>query len=163
MKIIKDPNPILRQVAQPVTAFDDALQAELASIEKFILSIPVEFGKFVGLAAPQVAISKRYFFMLGKWYINPSITWRPKAPLHEKSEGCYSLTSGDFTNKTYRSYAIAVKYQDPLGNWHEEKLKGLHCHAFQHELDHLDGILACDHAQLGEEGIVDVFSKRLVL
>lgn len=142
--LIKLPNPILREKAK-LCIIDDAFRARLGEIEEFIWQIPKHLGQVAGLAAPQIGISERFFFMLDKWYINPEIVWTPSAPLKNFEEGCFSLEDGRFNYKTERHYSIRVKYQDTEGIWHEERLKGFEAQCFQHELDHLNGILCCDY------------------
>lgn len=143
--LIKLPNPILREIAKPCV-IDDAFRARLGELEEFMWQIPKNLGTLAGLAAPQVGISERFFYMLDKWYMNPEITWTPSAPLKNFHEGCYSLEPGRFNYPTQRHYSVRVKYQDVDGEWQEERLKGFEAQVFQHELDHLNGILCCDYA-----------------
>lgn len=99
-----------------------------------------------GLAATQVGISERFF--IGdidgetKLIINPRITktWG----LYVNTEGCLSIPGKVFHVPRYRS--IEVQYQDALGELHTystncEKTSAI----FQHEIDHLDGILIDDY------------------
>ncbi len=144
MQIVKAPSDILYKKAK-LCVIDDAFLQRLGEIEEFMWFIPKDLGTLAGLAAPQVGISERFFFMYGKWYINPEIIWTPSAPLKEFAEGCYSLDDRKYDYRTFRHYSVGVKYQDVHGEWHEERLKGKESQCFQHELDHLNGILACDH------------------
>lgn len=144
IQILKWPDQRLREKCKPCI-INDVLREKLAEIEEFIKTIPPHLGNFIGLAAPQVGITERFFMVMGTWYINPEIIWTPKAPLKDFKEGCYSLQDQVFAYETQRHYSVSVKYQDPQGEWHEARLKGLEAQAFQHEFDHLNGILACDH------------------
>ena len=102
----------------------------------------------VGLAAPQVGINKRLFIIdFGKGltvYINPEII--SSSPLTSvEEEGCLSLP--EITAVVERSVSVEVKYFDMEGNVIEEELDEFAARAFQHELDHLDGILFIDRVK----------------
>jgi len=111
----------------------------------------------VGLAAPQIGKNFRIFAVWPtpdsefKIVINPeviSISKNTKAPKkkggdHKKiMEGCLSLPN--YYTPLDRKFSITVKYRDENWNVHEEKYEGIDAQIFQHEIDHLDGVLFVD-------------------
>jgi len=100
----------------------------------------------MGLAAPQVGIMKRFFIMqsgLGKKYvcINPKIV-RVSPRQEFKDEGCLSYPGQKVLVK--RSSEVRVSYQDAKGKSVTKKFTGMMARCFQHELNHLDGIVMSD-------------------
>jgi peptide deformylase len=99
----------------------------------------------IGLAAPQIGISKRVFVMaiMGRQRscFNPEITERSQ-DLVDWNEGCLSFPGDQCIIK--RPAWIEVRYQDYHGIWQQERLEDLEARCFQHELDHLDGITMWD-------------------
>ncbi|WP_319414952.1 peptide deformylase [Marispirochaeta aestuarii] len=79
---------------------------------------------------------------LGEYYelINPEIL--EKSGVQSDFEGCLSLPG--FVGKLSRYKNIIVKYQDRLGEFHTVETKDKMARCFQHEIDHLDGILYID-------------------
>ncbi|MCX7654409.1 MAG: peptide deformylase [Fervidobacterium sp.] len=133
-------DPILRKKSEPVVDFSKVR----AILEEFKSTMYTEDG--VGLAAPQVGISMRFFGMDDgtgfKMIVNPEILEKSE----EKEigeEGCLSVP-GVFAN-IQRHRWIRVRYQDEHGVYHEELLEGYTARIFQHEYDHLDGVLFIDH------------------
>ncbi len=144
MRIIKYGNPILRQKAVPVTEIDDELR-QLA--EQMIAAMRDSEG--IGLAAPQVAASKSMFVIdmslidengQPMAVINPEILETQGELAFE--EGC--LCVPEIREEVVRPEIIRVKYLDIQGNPHEEQIDGLKSRVFQHEIDHLNGILFID-------------------
>lgn len=99
----------------------------------------------IGLAAPQVGISKRLFVMDiegdRRACFNPEITGVSEISVHFE-EGCLSFQGDQCI--IARPQTVSVQYQDHKGNWYKETLEGLWARCFQHELDHLDGITMWD-------------------
>ena len=99
----------------------------------------------IGLAAPQLGVSKRLFVMeIGdqqRLCFNPEITERSEKTV-EYLEGCLSFPGESCIIK--RPAEIAVRYQNHRGDWYTERMAGLMARCFQHELDHLDGIVMQD-------------------
>ena len=95
----------------------------------------------IGLAAPQIGISRRVFVMeIQGWQrdcFNPEITGS-SGNFTDFDEGCLSFPGEHCI--IMRPEWVDVKYQDPKGHWHSERFSGLLARCFQHELDHLDGI-----------------------
>ncbi len=115
----------------------------------------------VALAAPQIGISLRIFIVSGRVFvdegatpepdavfINPVITKRSKKLL-TLDEGCLSVRW--LYGKTRRSDKVTVEAQDSDGNKFTWNGSGLLAQIFQHEIDHLEGILFIDHATEVEE------------
>jgi len=133
-------DPILRKKSKKVEVFDDNLNNILEEmIETMYL------GDGVGLAAPQVGLSLRIFVM--DWgegplkVVNPEILEFSEEKVVDE-EGCLSLP--DIFEDVERSKWVKVKFQDERGNVHERAFEDYPARIFQHEYDHLDGILFID-------------------
>lgn len=146
-------NKLLRQVSAPVDIFDGALAILVENMEETMHAPDPETGiAGVGIAAPQVGISKRIVLItLGvdtkksqkvMALINPEITEFSKE-LVKMEEGCLSLPNV-FEN-IVRPTKIRARWQDLQGRWHEKKFSGWESREMQHEVDHLDGVLFVDH------------------
>ncbi|AFM04904.1 peptide deformylase [Bernardetia litoralis DSM 6794] len=106
----------------------------------------------VGIAAPQVGINKRIIWvkrfdkieeeMPFEVYINPKII-KYSTEVKETAEGCLSIP--DRREKVIRPDKITIEYQSLDGKVHQEIVDGFTSVIFQHEIDHLDGILFLDH------------------
>jgi peptide deformylase len=141
LKIVKYPEPVLSQPGEPVTEFN----AELAKfVDDMFETMYASQG--IGLAAPQVALSKRITVIdlsQGKdpkqklVLINPEITFREGRQYEE--EGCLSFP--DIREKVVRAFKVSIRAQDLKGKWFEMDGEELLSRAFQHEIDHLDGML----------------------
>lgn len=142
--IVKYPESVLLKKAQPVTEFNADLK-KLA--DDMFESMYAAEG--IGLAAPQIGISKRMYVVdlsVGKnpeerlVLINPEII--EKEGKQTEEEGCLSLP--DIRDKVNRHFHVRMRAQDVDGKWFEIDGEELLSRAFQHELDHLDGILFID-------------------
>jgi peptide deformylase len=139
--IVKYPDPILQQKTEPVTEFDK----ELATlVEDMFESMYDAHG--IGLAAPQIGVKKRITVidLSNKAtpedklvLINPEITYREGKQFSE--EGCLSLP--EIREKVSRAAKVKIRAQDVKGKWFEMEGEELLARCFQHEIDHLDGIL----------------------
>jgi peptide deformylase len=139
--IVKFPDPILQRPCAPVTEFDDELRKLVADMFESMYA-----AQGIGLAAPQIGIAKRLTVidLSNKKepkdkivLINPEITLQEGKQLEE--EGCLSLP--EIREKVRRSARVVVKAQDECGNWEEYEGTELLARAFQHEIDHLNGVL----------------------
>jgi len=134
------PNPILRQKTVKVTKFDESI---LRLVDEMFKTMSASNG--IGLAAPQIGLLDAVFVVAHKdhrkAYINPEITWSSKE-ISWCDEGCLSLP--DVVVAVERPRSVKVKAQDVYGQWFEDKLDGMTATVFQHELDHLDGVLIID-------------------
>ena len=139
--IVKFPDPILQRASAPVTEFDDELRKRVADMFESMYA-----AQGIGLAAPQIGIPKRLTVidLSNKKepkdkivLINPVITLQEGKQVEE--EGCLSLP--EIREKVRRSARVIVKAQDEYGKWSEREGSELLARAFQHEIDHLDGVL----------------------
>lgn len=107
----------------------------------------------VALAAPQIGVSKRIFVVAeeayeteAKWkplvFINPKIVKASKKH-KDMQEGCLSIRW--VYGKTSRAISVTIESSDENGNKFSFGASGLIAHIFQHEIDHLEGILFIDH------------------
>jgi len=141
LEIVKYPDPVLETPAEPVTEFDDELKQLVADMFETMYAAPG-----VGLAAPQVGVSKRLFVMDcsgGKdpaqriAMINPVVLRGEGEQTGE--EGCLSFP-GIFFPVT-RNLRAVVQAQDVNGNTFEIDGLELTARCMLHETDHCDGIL----------------------
>jgi len=141
LEIVKYPDPVLERPTEPVTEFN-------AELRKFVDDMfeSMYAAKGIGLAAPQVGVSKRLTVIDLSFkerpeekivLINPEIILREGKQYEE--EGCLSLP--EIREKVSRAAKVRVRAQDLDGNWFELDGTELLARAFQHEIDHLDGIL----------------------
>lgn len=145
MKLIKHPNPILKQSATPWLFETDEDFEMAARTEQEMLSI-MKASNGIGLAAQQVGLLKRVFVMRTQdgrecGLFNPVIL----EVNNEKAvgeEGCLSFP--DLWLKVERSKGLIAKYLDNTGQERIIQLEGLDARCFLHELDHLDGICFTD-------------------
>lgn len=130
--------------------FDDPLLDKLAARMLLTVKDPEHAG--VGIAGPQVGINKNVIWVqrLDKkdepfeFYLNPKIIWRSKLT-RQGAEGCLSIP--DLRQDVKRSYAIKLQHIDRHGNVKEELIEGFTAVIFQHEVDHLYGILFPDRIE----------------
>ena len=105
----------------------------------------------MGLAAPQVGISRRVFVMdvngVKRTCFNPEAHWPTEDQLFEYDEGCLSFPDEFLTIRRPRK--ILARYQDCFGNWEEHELAELEATCYQHELDHLNGVTMHDRHDQG--------------
>jgi peptide deformylase len=156
-EILSVPDPVLRKKAKTVTKFDENLQTV---IDDMVDTMRVAPG--VGLAAPQMGVSERVIVVEyfeneedeeseetepapKRLYtiVNPEIT-RRSSDLEEGTEGCLSVPG--FQGTVERHLAITVKGQNRHGQNVTLKLKDWTARIFQHEIDHLNGVLFTDLA-----------------
>jgi peptide deformylase len=139
------PDAVLKKVAEPVGEPDPALAADLLD------TMRVSPG-CVGLAAPQIGVSRRAFCL--------DVSDHPKAVRNHgcfvlfdpellvvegtevKREGCMSVP--DFTANVRRAVRVVVRGLDPEGAERVIETEGFEARAVQHEVDHLDGLLILD-------------------
>jgi peptide deformylase len=140
-EIVKYPNPVLQRPTEKVTEFDEELRTLAADMFE---SMYKAIG--IGLAAPQIGVGKRITVIdLSNQknpkekivLVNPEIVHKDGRQVEE--EGCLSLP--EIRDKVSRAMKVKVKAQDLEGKWFEMEGEELLARAFQHEIDHLDGIL----------------------
>lgn len=144
--ITEFPRPGLRLVPNaPIVIFDDQFEAKTQEM----LDIMYE-AKGVGLAAPQIGLNEDVFVYnpseskdWARVVCNPIVTKYSEKVIVEE-EGCLSLRSDYCAGQVARSTWIEVQYQNELGQNVRRRLKGFEARVFQHEYDHLKGILCYD-------------------
>jgi len=141
LKIVKYPEPVLQQPGEPVTEFDGELKKFVADMFETMYA-----SQGIGLAAPQVGVSKRITVVdlsQGKDPAQKLVLVNPEVILTEgkqyEEEGCLSFP--DIREKVVRAAKVRVRAQDEDGKWFEMDGEELLARAFLHEIDHLDGIL----------------------
>src|SRR5690554_6357809 len=118
-------------------------------INRMYLAVTHPTDGGVGIAAPQVGINRNIIWVqrfdkVGEpfeVYINPKIVWKSNL-MRKGAEGCLSIP--DQRGEVFRYYTIQIQYQDRKGKKHSEIIEGFTAVIFQHEIDHLNGILFTD-------------------
>ncbi|MCL5266380.1 MAG: peptide deformylase [Chloroflexi bacterium] len=150
LPIVRADNPVLREKAKKVTRVDQSINK---LIDDMIETMHAANG--VGLAAPQVGVSLRLIvvqeFMeneVGELepgqiivLLNPEIV--KTSGEYETDEGCLSLPG--YVGTIKRAEKVTVKGLNRQGKEVRIKAEGLLAEAFQHEVDHVNGILFFDH------------------
>jgi peptide deformylase len=143
--IVQLGNPLLRTIASPVS---DPGSREIASLIDDLRDTLADcrarttYGR--AIAAPQVGELQRVVFLNvdRPWpLVNPSIVERSDDTM-VLWDACLSYLSIFF--QVERNRWIVVRYQDTQGNWQQIKVEGDLSELLQHEIDHLDGVLAID-------------------
>jgi peptide deformylase len=145
LNVITIGHPTLKQVAKPVTVFDDELKRFAVDM---IDTMFEEDG--IGLAAPQVNRSIRVIAidlpLADEKYDEPRVFINPEIIESEGTfcieEGCLSVP--EIREEIDRFKRIKVKYQDINGEEQFIEAEDILSVVFQHEIDHLDGILFVD-------------------
>jgi peptide deformylase len=144
LKLVDENNIILRQVS---SAWDFTVDGDPNDLIRRMAKVMME-NNGIGLAAPQVGISKRIFVMGNetKLYacINPEIIEGTGIAMDR--EGCLSFP--DLWLNVKRQESIKVKFYNAVGSEIITEFTGLIARVFQHERDHLDGI--CYDTQVGK-------------
>ena|SRR6185295_15633975 len=139
--IVKFPNDWLAQPSLPVTEFGPPLEQLVADMHDTMRSL---YG--VGIAAVQIGIHLRVFLIAPNAeqygvFINPS--FEPIGKPTGMPEGCLSYPG--IYDRFDRYLEILAKWTDLSGEQHIGKMDGLFAHAFQHELNHIDGVSMIDN------------------
>jgi peptide deformylase len=139
LKIVKYPDPVLLKPGEPVTEFNDELRKLVADMFE-----TTYVSEGIGLAAPQVGVSKRLAVIdvsQGKDPNERLALINPEIILHEgkqyEMEGCLSFP--EIFEKVQRAATVRVRAQDEYGNWFERDGENLLSRCLQHEIDHVDG------------------------
>jgi len=160
--IVKFGNSVLEKPAEKVTVFDEELKK---LIEDMFESMYAARG--VGLAAPQIGISRRIAVVDVTFkedpnaklvLINPEIIH--KEGRHAQSEGCLSIP--DFRENVSRAQVVTVRAQDVTGKLFERTGDELLARAFQHETDHLNGKLYISHISALKRDLIKRKIRKLV-
>ena len=143
--IITHPHPVLRQKAEPVTVFDDELQALIQDMAETMFDAPG-----VGLAANQIGVARQVVVVdrstgdgerRYQALVNPVLTNGEGSVVDD--EGCLSVLECYAKVKRFRK--IHVSARDEQGNPVEFDAEDRFARILQHEVDHLHGTLFIDH------------------
>ena len=162
LKLEVYPSDVLRKVAKPVGEVTTEL---IKLVRDMIDTMYTEDG--VGLAAPQIGISKRIIIAspqakpgTEKIYLNPKIIKKEGEELG--LEGCLSLPG--IAAEVNRAKKITFTAMDLDGNKLNIKAAGFFARIIQHEVDHLDGKLFIDHVAFSERReLLDSLKKNLMI
>ena len=143
--IVKYGDPVLEKPAEPVAVFDGDLKK---LVDDMFESMYAAHG--VGLAAPQIGISKRLAVIDVTFKEDPDAKLVIANPeiihaegRHTQNEGCLSIP--DFREPVSRARKVTIRAQDIHGKWFEKTGEDLLARAFLHETDHLYGKLYISH------------------
>lgn len=148
LEILTIPDPLLRIPSQPVSGVDEQVRRLIDDMFQTMYSC----GNGVGLAAPQVGVSKRVIVMdvpdkNGKprplAMINPELLELSEEKITYQ-EGCLSVP-GQFAELHKRAQQVKVSWLDRDGKKQEMQAEGLLAICIQHEIDHINGVLFIDH------------------
>jgi peptide deformylase len=180
-------DPVLKKVATPVTVFD----AKLKHLADDLVETMYYYNG-IGLAAPQIGISKRLFIACEfdqqlreeskdddenppetieekrkRWgVVKEHVMINPKISKREGEQrgpdGCLSIP-GPLVEDMKRDESLFVSYQDVKGNHHQLTATGRFAHVIQHEYDHLEGILFFDRLPKAEkEAFIEEHREELL-
>lgn len=145
--ILIHPDPRLKKLCEPV----EAITPELGRLAEDMLQTMYD-APGVGLAAPQVGVTKRLLVMdcvkdpelapRPIVMVNPVVTWASE-DLSTYEEGCLSIP--DQYAEVERPAEVRVRWTALDGREQEEQFAGLWATCVQHEIDHLDGKLFIDY------------------
>ena len=143
--IVKFGNPVLEKPAEPVTVFDGDLKK---LVDDMFESMYAAHG--VGLAAPQIGISKRLAVIDVTFKEDPDAKLVIANPEIIRTEGRHSSERGvpehpRISRTVSRPRKVTIRAQDVNGKWFEKTGEDLLARAFLHETDHLNGKLYISH------------------
>jgi peptide deformylase len=150
-RIYETPDPVLRQISEPVETFDKELKTLVSDMFETMYVAPG-----IGLAAVQVGVPIRLLVIDlqepeeeggeavrdPRVFINPEILWHSDSEV-PYTEGCLSVP--EQYAEVMRPDRVRARWQDESGKSHEEQIDGLLAVCLQHEMDHLNGVLFIDH------------------
>jgi len=160
--IVKFGNPVLEKPSEKVSVFDEELQKLVDDMFESMYA-----ARGVGLAAPQIGISRRIAVIDVTFkedpnakvvLINPEIMHTEGR--HVQSEGCLSIP--DFRENVTRPNKVTVRAQDVHGEIFEKTGEDLLARAFLHETDHLNGKLYISHLSSLKRDLIKRKIRKLV-
>jgi peptide deformylase len=148
-------NPMLRQQCTPVkrTPIDDT-RSIIEDLRDTLAQFRLQHGYGRGIAAPQIGSTQKIVYIDCEYtgpLINPKIVKRSRKKFHLWDD-CFSFP--DILAHVQRNYSIEVEFLDERGKRKRLRARGALSELLQHEIDHLNGILAIDRA---------IDSKHIVL
>lgn len=165
LRVIKLGHPTLRKRALEVS--DAEFNDELNVLAKNLIDTMKAY-EGIGLAAPQVNIGKRIFVIdvgaatgeedaLPEAFINPKILVAEGSETLE--EGCLSIPG--VQAEVTRPFKIKAEYRTLDGETVEEEMEGLLARVFQHEFDHLEGVLFIDRISFLQRKLLEPKLKQI--
>lgn len=165
MKIVHYPHPALRHPAKPVSCIDKSLHLHIGKMTELMYE-----AKGLGLAAPQVALPYQLLVMnvtgdpskpeSEEVYVNPAIVERKG--IVDDEEGCLSFPG--LYQKIRRAKTVRIQAYNIKGEPVEKIVTDLEARAWQHEIDHLNGVLFIDKmgpfARLASRSSVKSFERE---
>jgi peptide deformylase len=156
--ILRFPDPRLRETAEPVDVFDQALHNLAADLYDTMRSAPG-----IGITAPHIGIPKRLVVLQLsasdriRTYVNPRIVWASGDRLRHQ-EGSVSMPG--VTDEVERHARVRVSYQDLKGDEQTEEADSLLAVCHQHEIDQLDGMFWIQRlSRLKRERLIKRYEK----
>jgi peptide deformylase len=154
-------NPSLRQIAQPIDRLNEPIQTLIDNLMETLLQ-----SNGVGIAAPQVAASYRLVIIASRpnpRYPNapemePTVMINPRIisasdEIIKDWEGCLSVPG--IRGLVPRHSTIAIEYSDRQGKLQQQQLTDFVARIFQHELDHLNGMVFLDRLETNLDIVTD--------
>jgi peptide deformylase len=153
--VLQFPDPLLKRKSEAIEEIDDGIRTLASDLCDVMYDEPG-----IGLAAPQLGEAVRLVVVDTLWteeeaerrptvLVNPEIVEREGDLIWE--EGCLSVP--DYTAEVERSERVVVEYLDLEGKEQREDASGLRAVCFQHEIDHLDGLLFIDRISRLKRGL----------
>lgn len=153
MRVLQVTDPADSKILKGAS-IDISLKEELLPLllDRMLATVNDPANSGVGIAAPQIGINRNVILVQRfdkpgepfEAYLNPKIKWR-SALLRKGAEGCLSIP--DQRGDVLRNYTIQLTYYDRNGQYHDEIIEGFTAVIFQHETDHLMGILFTDRLE----------------
>ncbi len=162
LPIIKAPDPRLKTACEPVEAVDADLRRLMDDMLETMYAAPG-----VGLAAPQIGVTKRILVMDVARHdeertplriVNPEII-EASGAIVSREEGCLSFP--DQFAEVERPETVRVRYTDENNEIQELAAEGLAAICVQHEMDHLDGVLLVDRISVIKRNMIMRKMKKL--
>ncbi len=157
--VVLYPDPRLRQKADPVWKWDDALQALARDVLDTMSAVSA-----VGLTAVHIGVPSRLMVIRleseaePRIYVNPEVLWTsPEVAAH--TEGSVSMPG--VTEVVKRAAVVRIRYRDLSDVSHEEEANGFLAACILHEIDQLDGIFWLERlSRLRRERAIKRFGKE---
>ena len=151
-RVLQTTNETDLKVLRTVCDLAETNNLDLAHlIQRMHATVTSEQSKGVGIAAPQVGINRQVILVQRvdkdrdfEYFINPKIIWKSEI-LREGDEGCLSIP--DAYQPVKRSLLVTIQFQNLEGKTRTETVEGFAAVIFQHEIDHLNGVLFTDYLE----------------
>lgn len=144
LRLVDETDPVLSKVAEPYDFANWIIEPNLEELVKAMSKVMFTKGG-IGLAAPQVGVSKRILLMGTPEKliacVNPELV--SGTGEIQDIEGCLSFPGLWLHVKRYEK--VVARYQNIKGETKTEEFEGLMARVFQHELDHLNGVCFVSH------------------